>query len=83
MATCIDQCGVYGNVPYYVSVQAGSDGLVPIYSQQGTGTNWLVGSDRLLEAINVNHMEMRGHTNMTAQFNKAFNRTDFFRTPVW
>lgn len=71
------------NVPYYVPVQTGSDGLVAAYSQKAEGTPWTVTSDRIYEAMNVNHMEMRGHTNMTNQLELCFARADFFSTPPW
>ncbi|MDT4847061.1 hypothetical protein FQZ97_811080 [compost metagenome] len=67
----------------WLPTQTGSDGLVAIYSQLAEGTSWAVSSDRTYQVVNVNHMEMRGHTNMAAELNKCFNRGDFFGTPVW
>jgi hypothetical protein len=82
-AYCMLQCCREDQVPYYVSVQAGSDGLVPIYSQQSKVSNWSVGSDRLYEAVGVNHHEMRGHTNMRGQLSAVFNRNDVFKVELW
>lgn len=61
----------------------GSDGLVAIYSQLAEGSTWSVSLDRNYEAVNVNHIEMRGHTNMTAQLSNCFNRLNFFKTDPW
>lgn len=70
-------------LPVWIPTQTGSDGLVAVYSQLAEGTPWSVSSDRAYQAVNVNHMEMRGHTNMAAELNKCFNRGDFFATPSW
>src|SRR5690606_13919257 len=67
----------------WLPTQTGSDGLVAVYSQLAEGTPWAVSTDRTYQAVNVNHMEMRGHTQMTGELNKCFNRTDFFQTALW
>lgn len=82
-AYCFDICHIPVDTPYYISIQAGSDGLIPIYSQQAKTSNWAVSNDKMYEANGVNHHEMRGHSNMTTRLNTTFNRTDFFRTDLW
>jgi|GEM_PF-1488162 len=67
----------------WIPTQTGSDGLVAVYSQLAEGTPWAVASGRTYQAVNVNHMEMRGHTHMTAELSHCFDRLDFFSTPLW
>lgn len=80
---CDDCTMIPVTYPVWIPTQTGSDGLVAVYSQLAEGTPWAVSSDRIYEAVNVNHMEMRGHSNMTTELNNCFGRGDFFGTPVW
>ncbi len=61
---------------YRYALQGGSDGLVAAPSQRGDYTSWSLGSGDLYQAIGVNHNEMRGHPQMSAQFRNVFNRVD-------
>jgi hypothetical protein len=63
----------------YFALQGGSNGLVAAPSQRAEWTQWQVGGGDLYEATSVNHIEMRGHPNMTAQFRNIFGRTDDLR----
>lgn len=80
---CDDCTLIPVTLPVWLPTQTGSDGLVAVYAQLAEGTPWAVSTDRAYEAVNVNHMEMRGHTQMTAAINWAFNRSDFFKTDPW
>ena len=64
------------NYTYRYALQGGSDGLVAAPSQRGEWTQWQVGAGDLYEATGVNHNEMRGHPQMSAQFRRVFDRSD-------
>lgn len=80
---CYNSCWQQVTVNYSYAVQSGSDGVVAGYSQRGDWTIWSVGGGEHYEAVGVNHLEMRGHDNMTARFRDVFNRQDpVFNTPT-
>ncbi len=76
---CRDACWAPITYTYRYALQGGSDGLVAAPSQRGDYTTWSLGSGDLYEATGVNHIEMRGHTNMTTQFDRIFGRVDQLR----
>ena len=80
---CDDCTMVPVTLPVWIPTQTGSDGLVAVYSQLAEGTPWAVDAGRTYQAVNVNHMEMRGHPNMAVELDNCFNRSDFFSTPTW
>ena len=57
-----------------IPIQRGSDGTVPAYSALAQETNWQTGPSDWYRVEGCNHMEMRGHPNMTTQLNLVFNR---------
>jgi len=76
---CQNNCFQTVSYTYTFAVQSGSDGLVAGYSQRSDATQWQVPSQDQYEAVSVNHIEMRGHDNMTARLRDVFNRNDVFR----
>jgi pimeloyl-ACP methyl ester carboxylesterase len=80
---CQNNCFQTVSYNYGFAVQAGSDGQVSGASQRADATQWQVPAGDQYEAVGVNHIEMRGHTNMTTQFRRVFDRTDLiFTTPL-
>lgn len=80
---CQNSCFQTVSYSYGFAVQAGSDGQVSGASQRADATQWEVSAADQYEAVGVNHIEMRGHTNMTTQFRRIFDRADpFFSTPL-
>ncbi len=79
---CQNSCFQTVSYTYSFASQSGSDGQVSGASQRADATQWQVPDADRYEATGVNHIEMRGHTNMTTQFRNVFNRTDpAFNTP--
>jgi hypothetical protein len=76
---CRNACWAPITYTYRYALQGGSDGLVAAPSQRGDYTEWSLGAGDLYEATGVNHAEMRGHTNMSTQFRRIFDRGDELR----
>jgi hypothetical protein len=57
-----------------IPIQQGSDGTVAAYSALAQDTPWEVPATEQYQVEGCNHMEMRGHPNMTVQLERVFDR---------
>jgi hypothetical protein len=73
---CQNSCFQTVSYSYTFAVQSGSDGLVAGYSQRSDASQWQVAEGDRYQADEVNHIEMRGHVNMSVQLRRVFDRND-------
>lgn len=73
---CQNNCFQTVSYTYTFAVQSRSDGQVAGYSQRADASQWQVPAQNQYEAVGVNHIEMRGHSNMTGRLRDVFDRND-------
>ncbi|WP_375445009.1 hypothetical protein [uncultured Fibrella sp.] len=80
--TCINSSIIQVCYTYYPSTNGQSDGLIKAPSLSGYNTAWATNATRV-EALGVNHLQMRKHPRMGTIYNEAFDNVygPAFATP--